>query len=44
MAQIPPFYLDAVVAIGVRTNGVVRWTASGFFYGRFIAKVTDDNE
>ena len=34
MALLPPFYLDAVVALGVvNENQQVRYTASGFLYG-----------
>ncbi len=33
MASIPPFFTDAVVAIGYeQQNGQVVWGASGFFY------------
>lgn len=36
MALIPPFYLDCVVAIGNRVDGVNRWVASGFLYGWYL--------
>jgi len=43
MAQIPPFYLDAVVAIGNRdTQGIVQWVASGFLFGGFLRKVDEE--
>jgi hypothetical protein len=46
MALIPPFFIDCVVAIG-RENpktGKIRWTASGFFYGRFVEKVGEEGK
>lgn len=36
MALIPPFFLDSVVALGFKgDDGVVRYQATGFLYGRF---------
>jgi hypothetical protein len=36
MAQIPPDFLDTVVAIGNRDeSGATQWVASGFLFGQF---------
>jgi hypothetical protein len=41
LALIPPFFLDCVVAIGrVSREGRMRWGASGFLYGDFVAQIT----
>ncbi len=39
-AQIPPFYLDSTVIIGIPgENNTVKWTGSGFILGTLIDKV-----
>jgi len=44
MANIPPFFLDCVVAIGVTVDGgKKRWIASGFFLGK-LDKVIDEHQ
>lgn len=37
MALLPPFYLDAVVAIGADESGHRRWIGTGFLYGNLTA-------
>ena len=34
MALIPDFYINAVVAIGEKENGITRWFGTGFFVGK----------
>lgn len=36
MALIPPFFLDAVVAVGFPGPAGPEWVASGFLYGRYM--------
>ena len=44
MALVPPFFLDCVVAIGVRNeNDEVAWSASGFLYGHFVSSDGDQS-
>ena len=33
MALIPPHYLDCVVAIGTKQNGIEQWMGTGFLFG-----------
>src|SRR5438128_1074843 len=43
MALIPPFFLDCVVAIGVRTSDKdISYGATGFLYGKFLKETTPD--
>jgi S1-C subfamily serine protease len=45
MALIPSFFADTVVAIGAEgTDGQLRWAASGFLYGRYIADAADQKK
>ena len=45
MALIPPFFTDAVVALGFADDaGKVRYVASGFFYGEPIPGKDDAYE
>lgn len=41
MAQLPPQFLDAVVAIGCKVNGNLHWIGTGFLYGDFIKQVDE---
>jgi len=42
MALVPPFFLDAVTAIGVGDDPSKRgWIGTGFLYGRFDKKIDD---
>ena len=42
MALIPPIFMDCVVALGTRDNGKKKWIASGFLYGHFLRKLTEE--
>ncbi|SLM48061.1 conserved protein of unknown function [Nitrospira japonica] len=45
MALIPPFFLDCIVAIGLLANdGSKHWVATGFMYGEFYEKVSDETQ
>lgn len=47
MALIPPFFMDCVVAIGVKgdeANATPQWIASGFLYGRLVKKEQDPKD
>ena len=45
MALIPPFFLDAVVALGVGDDPAKRrWIGTGFLYGLFEKQVDDKNK
>lgn len=45
MALIPPFFLDAVAAIGFPDKeGQTEWGATGFFFGRFLQEITPDQK
>jgi len=42
MALLPPFFLDCVVAIGIRDDKrTTQWVASGFLYGHFLYKIDE---
>ncbi len=44
-SQIPPFYLDSTVVIGVPSeNNTVMWTGSGFLYGVLANKTPDQKK
>jgi Trypsin-like peptidase domain len=43
MALIPPFFLDAVVAVGFGADDKPTYQATGFIYGHF-TKQTDENQ
>ena len=43
MALLPPFYLDAVVALGIPdSNGSIQYTATGFLYGHPVGESGDN--
>ncbi len=45
MALIPPFFLDAVAAIGFPDDkGQTQWGATGFFFGRFLQQTAPDQK
>jgi S1-C subfamily serine protease len=43
MALLPPFFLDSVVALGIRpkAGSPAQWSASGFLYGQFVKQEGD---
>lgn len=44
MALLPPFYLDAVVALGFPNDDGVRWAATGFLYFRVAGLAPNDSD